>query len=386
MVHIYTFCDKILFGRKNLSANLLCEEMYKLNLEIEDVCVKPEKYDISNIEFKNKEIYFLLSNSSIGEINKYLANLMGDELLENKTLKDHINNVINRNGITTTNVANFYNIPSKCKYFFNMAGAIQGYLTKIGECEIFVLPNDINSIKSIIYNGLGTYLEEKYKNNFKVETYRIFGLSQEKIMEMLNDFTYNSDNVLINIFGDGLDNMVFIKAEADNPKYEDYRRNIYAKLQKYVYSVVDLSMLDQLKKMAYNQGVNLAIAGDISASKLIYDLTGISGNIKESLIFPNIKSVNNYLKISKGFIDAQDVFDIAVKQLERAHSDIAVVSFCELNEVSRGVCFIAVGNKVKIDVYKHRFTGSDDEIINNVASLGVFYLLKRLQLKDVKTI
>lgn len=386
MVHIYTFCDKALFGRKNLSANLLCEEMNKLNLEIEDVCVKHEKYDISKIDFKNKEIYFLLSNNNIAEINKYLAELMGDNLLENKILKDHINKVVERNGITSTNVADYYNIPSKCKYFFNMAGTIQGYLAQIEDCQIFVLPNDESGIKSIILNGLGTYFEEKYKNNYKVETYRTFGLSQEKILDILNDFTNNSDNVSIDIFGDGLDNSVFIRAESDNPKYEEYRRDIYAKLQKYIYSVVDMSLLEQLKKLAFNQSVNIVVAGDISASKLIYDLSGIANNIKESVIFPNIKAVNNYLHISKGFVNAQEVFDIAVKQLEKSNSDIAVVSFCELSELSRGVCFIAVGNKVKIDVYKHRFSGSDEEIINCVSTLGMFYLLKRLQLKDVKTI
>ena len=70
MVHIYTFCDKTLVGRlENLSAKFLCENLYKLNFKIENVSVFCNKYDFENLNFKNKDIYFLLMQKSSNVLN-----------------------------------------------------------------------------------------------------------------------------------------------------------------------------------------------------------------------------------------------------------------------------------------------------------------------------
>ena len=65
MIHIYTFCDKTLIGRKeNLSAKLLCEYLYKQNLKISEVCVYEHSYDFPSLNFKNNDLYFLLLEKS----------------------------------------------------------------------------------------------------------------------------------------------------------------------------------------------------------------------------------------------------------------------------------------------------------------------------------
>ena len=88
MVHIYTFCDKTLVGRsENLSAKFLCENLYKLNFKIQDVCTYCNKFDFASLNFKNKDIYFLLMQKTSNVLNSYLANLSGTELIENDSLK-----------------------------------------------------------------------------------------------------------------------------------------------------------------------------------------------------------------------------------------------------------------------------------------------------------
>ena len=59
MVHIYTFCDKTLIGKKeNKSASFLCSNLYKLNFIIDECCIYPSNFNFENLLFKNQDIYF----------------------------------------------------------------------------------------------------------------------------------------------------------------------------------------------------------------------------------------------------------------------------------------------------------------------------------------
>jgi len=47
-----------------------------------------------------------------------------------------------------------------------------------------------------------------------------------------------------------------------------------------------------------------------------------------------------------------------------------------------GLVFIGVGDRKRIDIYKNRFSGTREEIIETASNAALFYLIKKLRKND----
>ena len=179
MVHIYTFCDKTLVGKKdNSSAKFLCENLYKMNFRIDEVCTFCNSYDFSTINFRNKDIYFLLMQKSNATLNSYLAQLTNSELVENELLKQTVHTYHKNNNLPIDKSCELeWVIPKVCAPITNPHGKTQGFVAKLNECEIFVLPSDYEQLKRIYFDCLLEHLENNFNSEYKSETYKVFGLT-----------------------------------------------------------------------------------------------------------------------------------------------------------------------------------------------------------------
>ena len=78
------------------------------------------------------------------------------------------------------------------------------------------------------------------------------------------------------------------------------------------------------------------------------------------------------------------VHQIALNLIEEKNTDIVVTSIA--NEISAenpsSVCYIAVGDKREIHIYKNVFTGTFENIIENILTASYFYLIKKLKKND----
>lgn len=391
MVYIYTFCDKTLVGKKeNSSAIFLCENLYKMNNKIESCQVFCNAFDFESLNFKNKNIYFLLMQRSSATLNSYLAKLTGSELAENEMLKEAVGAYYKQiNTPADKNSELEYFVPSSCIPITNPNGKTQGYSVKVGESEIFVLPNEFEQLKKIFYDCLYDYLIENYPNEYKVETYKTFGIAEDSLKQLLSHKMKNKDKVYITIFSKGLDNDVVIKAKKDNDMFEKYTREVYDILNKYIYSAVGLSMRDSLSKSATGTFTRLAVVGDISAAKLMNDMSiqTINDNIVFAEILPNKASklafgVSSETMVDFGEVSPEVAYDIALKTLKKSNAEIIVVSLVSLVLDSRGTSFVAIGNKSKVDIYKNHFDGTDEQILLNTSQTAMFYLNQKLSNRE----
>ena len=388
MFHIYTFCDRTLVGKITPSAQLLSEQLYKLNAMISEVAIFPTNYDFSKLDFKNNEVYFLLLQKPRFDMASYLAEFCGMALKENEDLKNAVLEHYTKNNIILSEKSKeMWTLPENATPYPNKMGKVQGYMVKIGNSQVFVLPSDEMQLKTMFTNQIISYLEENFSNEYKSETYKTFGLDDPGMAELLKDYVKNKDNVFISTFSKGLDCNVIIKARAGNEKFEEYKKNIYSKIEKYVYSVTDLGLIDYCQKLILSQNIRISFAGDLSINNLISNFYPLRQNINECIVMPNTKSLFMYNSKERVMaFDAKTTYDIAVKLLERTETNICVVCFTNMDASQRGSSFIAVGNKLKIDIYKNKFMGSDEEIYSDVSSACLFYLIKRLQCNDLKTI
>ena len=383
MVHIYTFCDKTLVGKsENTSAKFLCENLYNSNMKIEDVCIFCNSYDYESINFKNGDIYFLLMQKSNATLNSYLARLSNCELTENSLLKETINNYYKALNVPMESAISLeWTIPSSAIAITNPSNKTQGYYVKVGNGYIFVLPNYFEEFKKIYFVCLLNHFENNFNIEYKSETFKVFGLTEELIKTILKEKIRNKDKVYISVFSSGLDNDVVIKAKTDNALFNDYRQDVFNILEKYIYSVHDLSLSEHLSKRLAETKSSIAFVGDES---LVLALSNV-----------NIDSIKNYIKVCEIYpkndnlelegISPEKVYDMAVNTLKKADTELVVASIVKYNN-NIATAFIAIGNKAKIDIYKNTFMGDKKEVYNNIADTVLFYLNKKLIMFDYKTV
>lgn len=389
MVHIFTFCDRTLIGRKNISAKFLCENLYKLNLKISEVSIFPYNYDYGSINFKNNDVYFLLMQKSSPVLNSYLASLSGKELKENETLKKVLHEYYKACNIPIDKAVELeYVIPENAQAITNPNGRTQGFMVKLQGTQIFVLPSEIKELERIYYDVILSYLEKNYSFLYKSETYKTFGISEEYLMNLLHDLVKNKDKITVSFFSKGLNCDIIIKAKQDNSKFEDYRRKIFSILEKYIYSVNGKSLEDELIELIHSFKTRISFVGDMSICGILKKLSSdaCEDNICESVILNNKQSVKSYLineniAQNDSFVSAEVAYELAVKMLDKVNCDLVFASLCE-----NGQTLIAIGNKLKIDIYKNQFVGTKQEIFQNVADAGVFYLINKLKSRDFKLI
>lgn len=395
MVHIYTFCDKTLVGKtENKSANLLCENLYKMNFIIDEVCTYPSSFNYENLTLKNNHIYFLLMQKTNVKLNTFLSKLSSCELTINETLKKVVNETYSKKNLPLEKeTENEWLIPSCAIPVTNPNGNTQGYLLKIAETTIFVLPNNYTEFYSIYNDCLLKYLEDNYPVEYSSETFKTFGLSEDLLFKVLKEQIKNKDKVSISIFSKGLDNDIVIKAKKNNVKFNDYRQAVFDKLEKYIYAVQPISMDEYLESLMQNKNAKILFVGDSSIVNVVngIDANTIINNVCSLTVLPNVKSKINfgldYNQIKEsGEASAETAYSLAVKSLEHCKECDLVVSSLVSFVNNCGVAYIAIGNKLKIDVYKNRFYGNNQQILDNIGSTVKFYLIKKLKAGDYKVL
>ncbi len=391
MVHIYTFCNKTLIGRReNLSSKFLCGEMYKLNLKVEETSVFSFDFDFSQINFKNKQIYFLLMSKSNQNLNKYLASLSGSELAENSILKTYVCRFFESSGLQMdANTQKEWLIPKNAQPIINEKSRTQGFKVTIGECQIFVLPNEVLEVKSIYYNSVLNELEE-LGNGYVSETYKTFGLTTESILGALASIINGFSSIRISVFGEDLDNTIVIKAKQNDESFQECQRQVYKTLEKNIYSIHGIELQEYLNQLIQNSNAQICFAGDATVACLINCLTetNLAGHLAECVILPTKSSCQRFVKnkdvvANANKVSSQTAYEIAVQCLNNYDVDLVVVCLSNIQS-SVGENLIAIGNKKKIDVYKNNFCGTNETIKANILKSMMFYLIKKLVLNDYK--
>lgn len=394
MVHIYTFCDKTIVGKKdNRSASMLSENLYKMNFIIDETCIFPSNYNYENLTFKNKDIYFILMQKSQAKLNSNLANLSSCELAVNETLKKVVTDNYNRNNQPLEKESeNEWLIPSKAIPITNPNGKTQGYLIKISETTVFVLPNNFAEFYSIYYDCLSKYLEDNYPTEYKSETFKTFGLSEELLYNIIKDQIKNKDKVSITIFSKGLENDIVIKSKQNNEKFNQYRQTIFDKLEKYIFAVQQVTMDEYLESLIKTYNTKLKFVGDSSICKVANNLSveTINNNIESIVVLSSRQSkldygINNQQIAEFGENSAEIAYSLAVKGLQNSSSDLIISTIADITD-NKSIVYIAIGNKLKIDIYKNQFYGDKQSILENINQTIKFYLIKKLKLGDYKTI
>jgi nicotinamide-nucleotide amidase len=339
------------------------------------------------LERDEKVVNIIVCEKQKGRVNETIAKLTHDEIVENVHLKKAVMDYYKSINIPVEKSAfSEWEVPKNARGIINEGTLSQGYFIKgLKESYIVVSLDNYQLMLDVV-------LDEIENNDYQTTTFKTFGLDSVSIKSLLGDLMRNKDGIKIGTVEDGLDVDIVLKAKSDNQKIEEYSIAILNKLSKFVYAEEDLSIFNVVFKLLSMTGQKIALAESVTggniASSIIKHNNGASKVIEESFVTysnaskTNILGVNPNLIKDKGVVSSEVAYQMVQGLLNITGAQLAVATTGYASEDKAGECYIGIGDREKIHVYKNIFSGTREEIIENTTKSALFYLIKKIRSND----
>lgn len=226
--------------------------------------------------------------------------------------------------------------------------------------------------------------------------FKCFGVSKSDVKSLLSSLIENSNVVEYEIEGENLLTTIKLSAPENNFAFFDWTRLIFEKLSQYIYAETDISLEEAVFELLKMRKLTLATAESITGGQIVSNLIkknlGASSVVVEGLVTYANEAKMNRLGVSKQTLDqqtsvsVQTTYDMAKGLLETSSASIAIATTGYATSVKQsetaGLVYIAIGNRNRIDVYKNKFSGTREEVIETAANAALFYLIKKLRKND----
>lgn len=396
MVSIYTISDKALMGKQiNLLSAYIAECFFKNNIKTDKQCVVGCTANFSKCVDEN-EIQLFLVDRSCNNLNQYICDLTRSVIIDNPYAKNSIFEHYKKlNQPMEKDVENEWKMPSQAQAIINPMNTTQGYILEHNNTIYCVLPNIYDEARVMFDDVVLDYILKEQKKKYRSYTFKSFGLGIDFITKLIEPEIKNKSKVSINLFEKPMEVDIVLKSIDTNKELDEIAKNVFLKLDKYIYSVEDIP----IEKVVYNllklNEVKVSFAEDITCGALCENLTKQAEDavnyIDKSIVVPNIESKITTLGIDNSTINSQGevtpnvVYQMAVNLLKSSTADIVVANvgkFTAKGNSQNGLCYIAVGDRNEIHVYKNTFKGNYKNIIDSATVSSYFYLIKKLKKND----
>lgn len=397
MVYIYTISDKALMGKQvNLLSSYIAQSFFKNNIKISKQCTISSTADFSFLlnEGIDKSINIFLVEKTNDNLNQQLCDITKSVIIENPYAKNAIYDYYRKIGQPIEkSCENEWKLPSLARVIVNPKGTIQGYILSYSNTIYCILPNDYDVARQMFDDIVLDYVLKDQKKKYKNYTFKTFGLPQNSILSVINEEIKNKDKVSINLFEKPLEVDIVVKSLDDNKEIDNIAQRIFKKLDKYIYSVEDIPIEQCIYKLLKLNDVKLSFVEDITGgelcSRLIKQNIDVKNYIEQSCVLLNskVKSefLNNVSISQEDEISSNTVYNLAAEMISKSTANIVIAtigSITQKDNIPSGLCYIAVGDKREIHVYKNMFKGNANEIIDSVTMASYFYLIKKLKKND----
>lgn len=261
----------------------------------------------------------------------------------------------------------------------------------------------------------------------KDNVFKCFGISKSDVKSLLSPLMQDNKGVLISIDGQQLLIDVTIQADDNNVHFYDISREIFEKLNKYIYAESEISLEETAFELLKLHKLTLAVGESVTGGDLISSLIkknpGASEIIVEGVVVYSNDAKMRRLGVSQQVLNShtsvsvQTTHDMAKGLLKTTPADIVIattgyagsitstsssyintsdtnssnvsksaLSLPKTNGLSSnqdiGLVYIAIGDRGRIDVFKNKFYGTREEIIETTSASALFYLIKKLRKND----
>lgn len=401
---IFCISDNVLLGKQQSEMiAVLSKELFLAGFFIESAQILPTQESIikKNATILPEEkiaMFFLVSSEGVAKRNlsQMLANIADDVIVENAFAKQAVLHHLQARELTVTEEYHQeFMFPSKARAIINGMGLSQGYVLQYGQSFVFVLPNKSLELQFLIKSAVLPYWKENLLSQNKTLTLKTFGVSVSDLSLLLQEDIKNKNRVSVSFFEKSPMVDVVLKAKEENEFLESTAQSIFSKISKFVYAEEDISLQEACFNLLKQSKQTIAIAESITcgqvASSLIKSNLGASSVVMEGIVAYTNQAKIDLLGVSESSlqeftaVSSEVAYEMAAGFLERSGSDLVVATTGYANHENpalHGLCYIAIGNKNAIHIFKNKFSGTREENIDSATACALFFLIKKLRKND----
>lgn len=240
---------------------------------------------------------------------------------------------------------------------------------QIGAQCLSVIPIDLDWQKftSIV-------LDKAKMEGFKYCKFHLFGRDVADVLKTLQTLHTDNASLSYSVQGKGILTDIYACYQGGTTLIDDEQVKIASIFRDNLYSENDLSLpqivLELLRLKNLKLAVQESITGGNLTAQLFKDNKDFSTVLKCSEIIPNPE-----------LVDAESVYTAAVSFLKTTGADLAVVVHGNADATGM-TCFIAIGDKSTVHVYKNRFNAERSVCCEMATASALFHLVKKLRQND----
>ncbi len=396
MVYIYTISDNVLFGKQQpLLANYICENLYKNNIIINSQMVLQQTANLLNYvaESKESDVVLFLVDRGFQNVANYIAEQTKCVVIDNAFAKNHIMQMHkNLSMIVEKTTEQFWQMPQGAKSIINPNGFMQGYMQFANLKNFIVLPNSFEEGKQMFESVVLDNLKNRAKSKIKSFIFKTFGITESALKDVLREEIANKHKVKLFLFAKPLQVDIVLKSNEDNVFLEEIAQRILLKLDKFIYSIEDLETEDVIVNLLKLNNLSLCFAEGTTGGKICCSIhkqqesvVAMGSVLPTNFARQKFANLNEEDLQENNGINATVAYKMAQTAIESANGDVVVSNVANIDKTSGeyGLCFIAVGDKKEIHIYKNVFKGSEAEIKETIKCATYFYLIKKLKRNDL---
>jgi nicotinamide-nucleotide amidase len=287
-------------------------------------------------------------------------------------------------------------IPEGSTVIPNVNGAMQGYMLEDQDFSLVVLPEFVKQFKPMCEKYVVPYFDTKYGKKPYRLCLKYFGdvNTLNKVLQQAKaNSTYDFEYSVVTKNGDTCVSLMF-PSDCSRTESATAVRYIVGELKDGIYAEFDTSLSERLYDLLKLKNKKISVAESFTGGRIVSELiknSGVSHYLDEGLVTYSNESKNRRLKvkaedlIKHGAVSSQVAYQMALGLLTGNSADIAIATTGIAGPKSDdtlkpvGLCYIAIGMKDGIHVYKYNLKGDREEITETAKNTALFLAIKKLK-------
>lgn len=240
------------------------------------------------------------------------------------------------------------------------------------------------------------YLRQKSGQVWERIVARSIGAGEMHVSRLIAEICQNNENIKCvrrRKFDEEIIE-VFYNNQASKMQVDGILRKIAEQLGDTIYALDDMNIEEQLIQLLKLRRRTVSVAESFTGGGIAKRLTSVSG--ASEVYFEGLNTyderskkirlgVSDFTLNSFGAVSEKTAYEMALGLLNTNHTDIAIATTglagpkSDRSMLPVGLCFIAVGTKERILVYRYKFDGNRKEITEKAINYALFLAYKQLK-------
>lgn len=325
------------------------------------------------------------------DVKSIIAETFSLSLGVNENALNFIEKLSDKNGIDYAE--EYANFPETATHIPNSLSGFQGFILEKEDIMVSVFPYEIKEVYKMLTEYYFGYMDSKVKpgDNFIFKHFGDSVFLRNTLEDLKKQLNSTVKIVVKTKYGDSLVNLTF---DNDDNNQSEFLRQFSIAMNDTLYASYDTSLQERLFSALTLHGKKVSFAESFTAGRVASSVISIPNASK--IVYEGIVSYSNESKVRRlgvkqedldtlGAVSSKVAYEMALGLLQVKECDLAISTTGIAGPKSDntlkpvGLCFIGIGMRDGIHVYKRVFSGTREEITETAKNTALFLAIKRIK-------